>query len=201
MVIPTGYAQVNYVFGGPAQPRGSQVTHGVQLVGGSPLVTPQDVAAFAKTTWETTLGTLQISGVKFIEARVKFGPNASGGDATVTSGMDGGKSSSGEAPQVAVLIRKRTALGGRTGRGRMFVPGAPETDVVNGSLQGGALTQWEDTADDFLAAWNTAQAPMVILHTEGTAGPVIVTDFEVQALTATQRRRLRKVGGRRSTLG
>lgn len=198
MIIPTGYAQVNYVFSGPALPRGAQVTHGVQLVSGSPLVTPSDVAVFAATNWASTLGGQQISGVTLKEVRVKFGPNATGGDAVASPNTQGALNATGEAPQVAVLLRKRSAQGGRSGRGRMFVPGAPESQVQDGNLNTGAMAAWTQEAGDFLQGWNTQQTPVVILHSVSTAGPVIVTSMGAEQVVATQRRRIRKVGGRRS---
>jgi hypothetical protein len=79
----------------------------------------------------------------------------------------------------------------------MFVPGAPESQVSDGKLNTAAKAAWTQEASDFLQGWNTQQTPVVILHSESIAGPVIVTSMGAEEVVATQRRRIRKVGGRR----
>jgi hypothetical protein len=198
MEIPTGWAQVNLVFGGPGAPRGAQVVYGAQLVGGGALTTPQDYADFARTAWETDIHPGLMSGLIFVEARVKFGPNATGLDATATSNTAGGLAVSGEAPQVAVLIRKITAQGGRQGKGRMFLPGIPETSVSGGVVEQGTINVLDANFADWLAAHSLANFPVALLHQEAGISPFIVTEMFTQNIIATQRRRIRKVGGRRS---
>jgi hypothetical protein len=175
--------------------------YGGQIVGGGVLVGPQDHADFARSAWEDEILTEQISGVTLLEVRVKFGPNDTGPDASSTSNTNGGDNTAGEAPQVAVLTRKITLQGGRTGRGRMFLPGISETKVQNGNVNAASLINLNAAFLAWMNLHDTAQFPVALLHAEPGPAPLIVTEMQVQARVATQRRRIRKVGGRRSVLG
>lgn len=99
----------------------------------------------------------------------------------------------------AVLCRKRTARGGRQGRGRFYVPvgftaesNITSVGVLLESVRAQLLTD--------LQAWRTAQAattqPLVLLHGDPLVGvappPDAITAFEVDTVVATQRRRLRR---------
>lgn len=92
----------------------------------------------------------------------------------------------------AVLIRKQTALGGRPGRGRMFLPpfACDEGNVApNGMLDPDFRSDTQDNID----AWMGALSP-VLLHdslTPGSPAPTPITSFVVDTRIATQRRRLR----------
>lgn len=104
------------------------------------------------------------------------------------------------APQnVAFLVHKRTALAGRHGRGRLFLPGVPEGSVDNvGNVLAGTLTGFNAA----LATWRTDIAAdvnfvgMVVLHDDAsispTPAPTLVTSISMDPVVATQRRRLRK---------
>lgn len=98
----------------------------------------------------------------------------------------------------AFLARKQTTLGGRRNRGRMYIPGVPESWVtgagvvpianvatintaLTGLLIGGAI----HTAFGFLG-----QAQL--LHQSGSQTPTEVVDLQCQRVVATQRRRLRR---------
>jgi hypothetical protein len=198
MEIPTGWAQVNLVFEGLAAPRGAQVVYGAQLVGGGALVTAQDYADFARTAWETTLQPELTQALTFKEARVKLGPNATGLDATATSNQQGGVALSTEAPQVAVLIRKITAQGGKQGKGRMFLPGIAEVAISGGAINAASKNLLDIAFADWLDQHDTALFPVALLHQEAGISPYIVTQMITQSVVATQRRRIRKVGGRRA---
>lgn len=93
----------------------------------------------------------------------------------------------------AYLLRKRTALGGRRNRGRMFVPGVPEAAVSNaGELTAPTVSDINDVNDVFLASLATFLTPMVILHrNDPFLPPTEVTALICQSTVATQRRRLR----------
>lgn len=122
-------------------------------------------------------------------------------------------------PNVAVLIRKTTALGGRRGRGRMFLPGMLESFADNaGNVSTSSQGSFNTAFAAYLAALGAAagggELPVIplLLHnnsttttrssgggsttvtvTEGAAGPVptVITGFQCDPKVATQRRRLR----------
>jgi hypothetical protein len=199
MIIPPGFAQVNLVFTGAGVPRGAQVAYGVILTSQVVTYTPNSLATFAGNAWQDSVLTLQNNQVRLTQVRTKFGPNATGGDGSATFDVAGGQAAGSDAPQVAVLVRKKTPFGGRKGRGRMFVPGVTETGTSAGGLLvdtdfNGFQTQF----DAWLLDHDQGGVPVHLLHTEVGLAPYVVEDMEVQRLVATQRRRLRKVGGRRS---
>lgn len=112
-----------------------------------------------------------------------------------------GSNGANAVPQnTSFLIRKRTDLAGRRGRGRMYIPGVMEPDVdPAGNLSVAAVSAMQDQVDawfDFLTAGVGARLyPPVVLHrTEGIGPeplPTPVTRFVCEQRVATQRRRLR----------
>nr|CRY98157.1 hypothetical protein [uncultured prokaryote] len=133
------------------------------------------------------------------------------GPATMRVGQDGGEplvyeaSSSGlgtnsgqYAPQnVALLIQKRSVLGGRKNRGRLFMPAVTEGAVDNvGQIAGGTVDIYQDLCDEWLTSFLPVDeipgyGQWVILHT-GPDTPTPVTSLRVEPVVATQRRRLRR---------
>lgn len=197
VLIPEGFAQVALRFMVTGDPEPMFVTFGVHL----------ESAPSAETVANGAVAEWVASGLM---GRQSSSTTITGAIAAV--GQDGGPPIIGEAsastagsqsgdafpPNVALLIRKRTALGGRRMRGRMYVPGIPEsdTDSSNGVIAASRQTAWQTAAANFLAgiaasSWATA---MVVLHSTGlTAAPVptTVSNLVVDAKVATQRRRLR----------
>jgi hypothetical protein len=102
-------------------------------------------------------------------------------------------------PQVACIVRKRTALAGIQFRGRMFWPAMfiSEGNINELGIWTGANVTTYQTA--FTAALNqltAAQTPMVLLHSAPKPphvlpSPTLVTSLEFESMAATQRRRLR----------
>lgn len=94
------------------------------------------------------------------------------------------------------LMQKRSDLGGRRNRGRMYWPIISEGNVNEvGEISSGFLSTLNTFADNFLAeAQNAANnlSAMVILHSSGDPTPAVVTSVSVTPLIATQRRRLRR---------
>lgn len=108
-------------------------------------------------------------------------------------------------PQVCMLVKKLTPLGGKKNRGRMYIPynlsqaGVDEAGLITGS----AVPDNQVVADNFLGDLVAASLPMVIANkvlaldvitgkpyvTEINAGPE-VTSVIVEDHVATQRRRL-----------
>jgi hypothetical protein len=138
------------------------------------------------------------STLSLVGCLVKYGPNATGPAVLRPALLEGDRDIEIDAPQVTLLIRKTTALGGRANQGRMFHPGVAE----GGTQSGGILTVNElvplQTAfNNFHADFVTQGLPMVLLHNNEELTPTPITALSVETKVATQRRRLRKVGGRR----
>jgi hypothetical protein len=103
-------------------------------------------------------------------------------------------------PNTAFLLRKRTDLAGRRGRGRMYIPGVVEaTATANGLLTTVETAQWQTLADDYMDRLTTAVGarlyPPVVLHRSEGIGveppPTPILSFVAEQRLATQRRRLR----------
>lgn len=190
MQIPLGFAQVNMLFTGAAVPRGAQCTFGVDVTAG--VQTPTSVANVVGGAWSNNLDGQFSNSLTLGGCLVKFGPNATGPSAIVALGDAGDSTDPAEAPNVAVLIRKLTILGGHKHQGRMFVPGIPDSvTAVGGFINLAQLGFLQSNATAFLNALSLGNCPMVLLHNDGTA-PNLVTGLQVQQTLATQRRRLRK---------
>lgn len=93
-----------------------------------------------------------------------------------------------------VLVRKTTAFGGRTNRGRIYQPPAQvgEGNVdATGTMLTAQVTALQTRWDDFFTDLAAASLNPVLLHTDPAETPTPILAFTVQALGATQRRRMR----------
>jgi len=190
MTIPAGFAQVNIKFVGASIPTGAEVTFGVT----DGLAEGPEAIAEAVDGLLTSTGCLAplSQTVDINTILVKVGPDDTGPSAEIPSEGGGGTAGNVAPPNLAVLIRKNTSLGGRHGQGRLFLPGVIETVVgddgaLDTTFRNGLQSDW----NDFLAALVLAEIPMTLLHGDATA-PTVVTSLTVQAIAATQRRRLRR---------
>lgn len=190
-VITEGYAQINWIMGGPALPLGAQMTLGFHRE--DALVTPSTYAALAQDALFDNLQGHMPSNVTVLNAFVKFGPDATGPSAFGGSPFTGTAGTTTASPNVAYLIKKVTALGGRFNRGRLFMPGVMEANVgANGNIDSGTVTALTDGWNDLMTQLIAGDATPVILH--GTAPlpiPTNITEFVCDPVAATQRRRLR----------
>lgn len=193
-IIPPGFAQVTVPLAHQDLTRAAAVVFGIEVPGGG--VDPDLLAADVQSSFVTSIG-------QGVDSQVLIGP------VTVLIGQDGGEGIAGSSPSgqqgaanltapppnVAVLLRKRTARGGRRGRGRMYLPWwCQETDIDEaGRLTGAAISSRNTAANLFLNTLSGADTPMVILHSQGrtTPGqPNLVTTLTCDPVVATQRRRL-----------
>lgn len=192
MLIPSGFAQANIQFTGAGVPHGAEVTIGLDHTGTG--MTPTQVAqAVDNAYFDAGIPLLLADNVDETSILVKFGPNSTG--PSVIEATNNPSSGPGQAaPQLAWLVRKVTALGGRAGRGRLYWPGLPEAAVgETGIIVSASVVAMQTAMDTFLSELQGAGLPPVVLHAEGSplSTPTPITDFVVQSLCATQRRRVR----------
>lgn len=189
MTIPIGFAQVSVNFGGLACPSGATTTFGVFHDGNG---TPSGLANIVKATWEADMLIPFATTLTLDSIAVKYGPDETGPSAEVSSGAVGVDSGVAVAPNTSVLVSKITGLGGRKGRGRMYLPGISENAVdEGGNLSTAKINSIQTELDEFLLGMSNASRPVYLLHADATA-PTLVTSLECQSLVATQRRRLRR---------
>lgn len=194
-VIQPGTAAVSIEMAQATLTRPAFITFGVDPSATDPVSIAQGVAS--SITLANSLGSITDSTVTFKSVTVRLGQD--GGDPLVgvhpmTAPGTGGALST-LPPNCATLVHKRTAKGGRRHRGRMYLPWCVQEASVSetGVLDPAIVTQTQNAMTIFLNALTTANVPMVLLHSEGVS-PVppatLVTSLTVDALIATQRRRL-----------
>lgn len=191
MPVPLGFAAARIPFVHVSDPG----TYGVVTFGVFPntLTDPVGLADDVFACYVATMhGRLDNS---FRAGPVQLSIGTPSGDLTVEGANSavGVRSDEMEAPNVALLIQKRTALGGRQNRGRFFWPFMLSQDDLSetGNLSGTALSDTQDEADAFLAALDAAEVPMVLFH-RGSSDTTDVNQLLVEPRAATQRRRLRR---------
>lgn len=188
MIIPVGYAHVAHFFGGNSLPNGAAITYGV---GGFGENDPLTLAELLHDAFTAEWGPSLTTGTNLEATRVKFGPNSTGPFATFSEQYTGLNPDQGLPPNTAALLKKQTASGGRSGQGRMFLPGLTEAQVAgNGDWLSGYLATLQTQASDWLTAIEGITTGMFLFHT-ASSDPTKVTGLGVDAKVATQRRRLR----------
>jgi hypothetical protein len=189
MIIPAGFAQATVTYGGAALPFGAVTTMGLDPTGS---LTVEDVAEAFHGIWTTQWDNVLIDAVTMVSTEVKFGPNASGPTAVFTDPITGDLSDSGSPANTAFLVHKNTAIGGRQGRGRIYVPGVSEALVgAAGALTSGTVTSINTLMATIGASLALAGCPCVLLHSDALT-PTPITTFSCDGKAATQRRRLRR---------
>lgn len=189
LVIPDGFCQITYIWGGPGMPLGGASTLGAENTGA---LSAADAVELAKDALVDNLLPRLTNNIDIDIVRVKLGPNETGAFAEQSPNLPGAVNDSTDPPNVSFLISKQTALGGRKGRGRMFFPSL-DKDLIDqaGNVTSAELAEWVialgNFRDDLIAGGLTP----VLLHSDATT-PTPITAFAPQAKAATQRRRLRR---------
>lgn len=193
LVIPQNYGQCVYRFLLAGDSEEMLSTLGFAAIGS--LSTGQGAADTLAADFAVGFPAANIcAGYTFVGTRVLMG-QATGAPLVFESaaaGIVGSNIGPALPPNCAYLVSKRTALGGRRHRGRMYLPpfligedSVPVTGVM-AEAQRAALQTRVNSAFGI--------GEKVILHdslTPGALPPTIITSFRVQPRLATQRRRLR----------
>jgi hypothetical protein len=189
MIIPVGFGQITFGFGGVGLPTGAACTLGFSNEGE---LTAQEAADAAAVAWVAAIPTCVSSAVVFTGTLCKLGPDSTGPSAISPASQAGALAGTSVSPNVCFLVHKQTAMGGRQGRGRMFIPGPLEGDVgAEGSVSGTRLTNLAAELTEMRNALITAGMTPVVLHNNALT-PTGITSLAPDALVATQRRRLRR---------
>jgi len=191
-VIPEGYGEATlFILGGPSDPINIVFGYEVATLTTEPNENAQNAyESFfgGSNIWSRMTGSLV--GVK-ATVREREGGNIRTGEYSLTTAT-GSPGQPALPPNNAVLIRKVTALGGRHGTGRMYVPGQIESEVDNaGLISGASLANIQAGATGMLGDLSANDMPMYVLHDSALIAPTLVTALSVQSRIATQRRRIR----------
>lgn len=208
MTIPDGFTQITVDFTGSMLPHGAAVVFGTER---NIELTAAEHATAAHDALADAFAADLSSAVSMSGASCKFGP-----DETGAIGLSTGISRAGTAagtvlpPSCAYLLTKVTGLGGRRGRGRMFLPGVLEGNCNNsGLIDSGVQSTITGHGTSFLNAMDVLGIAVYLLHDPSTewvlingqprrvpiAGdppaPTLVTSLVCDDTVSTQRRRLR----------
>lgn len=193
MVIPDGYGQLNFIFTGQAVPTGAQVTFGFQ--NSLEKTFGEVLGAIASAIGEVDFGQFIENDSELSTALIKLGPSATGPSGEAPVGLTGDAGSDGTAPNLALLVKRFTAAGGRSGSGRLFWPFVMTSWLSDdGSIGAGTVTSVTDEFNAFSTAMAGHDLPLFLLHSESSPVelPTEITGFLCDPLAATQRRRMRR---------
>jgi len=196
ITIPEGYGIARHLIQQNGKAAPYVVTMGFsQTTGASP--TPELAAQEIFEAWTTDEGPLlqsifgSVWTYQGVDVTMMGDTGPIGG--SWAASWQGATTIQGVPPNCCVLVQKRTARGGRKGRGRNFWPviWVPEADVTAlgelGDVMRGDLQNRFNVA---LTLQNQTNFPAALLHSDGTT-PNQVNSLTVSGLLATQRRRLR----------
>lgn len=196
MIIPPGFLSASYELQLAAFSRSAFITMGHENNTGV-----NDPVELAETLLDAMLTGVTFqdgldSNVTMRSCTVRLGQD--GGDPLVgvgTGSATGGLSSASPPANVAVLVHKRTAAGGRRNRGRLFIPWyVIETNVQeDGTIDSGTVSAINGYMNGWRTNLVTVQLPPVVLHSVGNSvapAPTPITALTVDNLVATQKRRL-----------
>lgn len=188
MIIPAGYSHIQHFFDGVGLPNGAAVTYGISGFGTEG---PEEAASEMHTVFADRWLPVLSNNIRLVETRAKAGPNETGPFATWTEPLPGEGTGPVVPPNTCLLVEKRTELGGRSGRGRCYIPGLLEASVDDGgNINPGDLAGWNVLAQDWLDDIEAITLGMFLFHS-ASSDPTRVTNLAVDPVVATQRRRLR----------
>jgi hypothetical protein len=197
--IPVGFGHVVHSLRLTGDPEPMAVTFGVELQPDVPLF-PNGLAENLHqqfgSAWATTLG----NPYTLVQTEIRYPLGDQGGFGLGVFVGDIAMVNAGSfLPQnCAFLVHKRTGLGGRRHRGRLYLPGVNEALVDDkGLMSSTALSGVNAAALAWLNGVKSLEAVenMVVLHTKpiGPAvfAPTPITTLNLDPVLGTQRRRLR----------
>lgn len=193
MIIPPGYCNVQFLMLDATNNHQYMTAIGVHLEA-SDLGT---LAADAAGAWEDNLAQFVGNEVAGTNIRTVLGTADPSEPLVNDHGtfVAGSASSDAAPPNVALLIRKRTELGGRRNRGRMFLPKPTESGIEEaGTLSSGQYSAFRVAVDAFYDGIAAADGvtEVSLFHSSPPNTPTAIVALDAQRMVATQRRRLRR---------
>ena len=204
VVAPAGFARVVVAVRLDGKATDASFTFAVKNVGPvEPYTDPVDIAAFIKDI--LTVGanapylpatTLAGNGINAVTVFLGTGngQQSEGVSAGLVAGTLTNTDHNDMIHSAAVLVKKRTAAGGRKHAGRMFAPylfGTEANVSPRGILLAGLVTNLQTQWNSVFTQLQGAGLPMYILHTPPlTDVPTEVTALVVSSKVGSQRRRL-----------
>lgn len=193
LIIPTGFGQVAYRVKLLDDPEPMISTVGLDMSTADP--DPETAAADLLEQWQGAFPAANTFSQYTLDSVViRIGNGTSTPGVVEVNSPQAGTAVGNPLPQnCTLLVRKLSTMGGRRGRGRMYVPPymlAEENVNANGVITSVSRATRQAEVD----AWLGGTYGFVLLHASGissTPSPTPITSFVVDARIATQRRRLR----------
>ena len=186
-----GFAEVIFKYRAESGYREALTSLGFAIAGFNPATGPVAITLAWGATL-TALGSPSTAAATGCEVRVGTADPSAPLVYTDNTAVPGSGGADLSAPNVSLLVTKATALGGRKGRGRMFIPMIPEqyTDDV-GNVDATYLGNAQTEIDNFKAAVEgIIGGDAYLLHEEASPAPTLITAMTVDSRVATQRRRM-----------
>lgn len=200
LIIPPGFAQAvwSMTVTGDAEPMVTTCGLDVSAAAGE----FQDCADKAQTMFQNGFGQMISNQVTMTHCTLYVGQD--GGPPAIFDSTNGG--SVGDIANTplpnncAWLVRKRTDMAGRRGRGRFYIPGVAENFVdPAGVINNAEVAAMTDVAELFRSTMESAvggpSMPLVVLHRSEGIGveppPTLIAQLVCETKIATQRRRMR----------
>jgi hypothetical protein len=194
MILPSGFAAVSIRLRHTGVVRPSAVTFGVDHPAGGNFPGSAD---FVLDAFIDTMATGFDASVEIgpCVMRIGIGTTEPLVDESSMALGSGTRTGSALPPNCALLVSKRTARGGRRGRGRLYLPWACNVTECDerGVVVDALLTDVSTRCAALLSALSAGGYPMVVLHNAGNStpgAPDVVTSLQPSSLISSQRRRL-----------
>lgn len=198
VTIPVGFAEINYRWQVANDPDVMVCTLGVSPLAGDTAL----ALATAFHGWALTVGTgfsaaaIMSNQYTLLPTICRFRTTALPPVVAEAGAATPGTLDITELPNnVAILVQKRTALGGRQNRGRMFLPPymftSPNIDGA-GNIGAANVASFQTRMNNLDAAIVLSGRRWVLFHQDGTVVPTEGTQFVVSGKVATQRTRTRR---------
>lgn len=182
-VIPPGFAQVAIETRHQSYIRPAVNVFGIAMPSGSGAARPALVKV--ADAWFANMLARFDNETRFYSARIAVGQD--GGPpvtAEVFPDTAGARAISSLPPAMALRVRFGTSLGGRRGRGSMFLCWALAEGTVNevGNINPAEVTGWEAVINSFRDELEAEDVPMHLLHSTGLTEPPPPTPIEVSGV-------------------
>lgn len=192
-IIPPGYAQVSVEHWLVNYTRPAVTTWGVSILG-TGLDGADGLATRFWGLYSEAFRSQMDSNVAIRDTRIVIGQD--GGEPLVgfsASSVQGAQTRESVAPALALMIDRRTGIGGRANRGRVYMPWAVSDANVSeqGAVAEVTRNAWTGLALDFMAAINDDEyfGELVILHSSPTRMPTPITNMAANGVIRTQKQR------------
>ena len=187
--IPSGFGEIIFHYdipGGVGTPAASSL--GVTVPGTTSIGDGPALLAF----WETGLQAFTSTAVALLDITLEYNLGA-GVQSWVypTSPVAGSQTGTRMVPQVSYLVKKLTAAPGRSGRGRMYLPGCTSDSVdTNGAVDPSFVSDRNADLVSMLLDMSSSDYSAMLLHS-GAGTPNDIVNMSCEVTVATQRRRMR----------